>query len=64
MKKKKYCGNCRWYVNEKLRCRMDGEEHKETERGCWWHDFKDKELRGQMGADRIFGEGVPGKVRI
>lgn len=33
MKEKKYCGNCRWYVNEKLRCRMDGEEHKETERG-------------------------------
>lgn len=56
MKEKKYCGNCRWYVDEKMRCRMDGEEHKKTERGCWWHDFKDKALRGKMCAERIFEE--------
>lgn len=45
MKEKKYCRNCRWYNEKKSWCRMMAEEHEENERGCWWHNFKDKALR-------------------
>lgn len=51
MKPRKRCGNCRWYVPGKKWCRMVSADHEEEDRGCWWHDWKDKAMRATQGRE-------------